>query len=79
MPVRGRKPWFAVKRFGYGVGFPIAWEGWLLLFSFVAALTLSGLLLPPLAFTVSIIPITAAFLYVTYIRSDGDWRYRHGK
>ena len=22
------KPWFAPKRFGYGAGLPIAWQGW---------------------------------------------------
>jgi len=31
MPISHGKPWFAVKRFGYGVDLPIAWEGWLLL------------------------------------------------
>jgi hypothetical protein len=79
MPIGRGKPWFAVKRLGYGVGLPIAWEGWLLLLLFVSALALSGALLPPLVFAVSIIPLTAAFLYITYIRSDGEWRHRNGE
>jgi hypothetical protein len=79
MPVRRGKSWFAVKRFGYGVGLPIAWEGWLLLSVFVAAMTLSGLLLPPLVFAVLVIPLTAAVLYLAYVRSDGEWRYRNGE
>ena len=24
-----KRPWFAAKRFGYGAGLPIAWQGWL--------------------------------------------------
>jgi len=79
MTVRRGKPWFAVKRFGYGVGLPIAWEGWLLLSVFVAAMTLSGLLLSPLVFALAVIPMTAAVIYFAYARSDGDWRYRNGE
>lgn len=78
MPIRRGKPWFAVKRFGYGVGLPIAWEGWLLVAAFVAALTVSGLLLPPYAFIGSVIPMTAAVIYLAYVRSDDDWHYRNG-
>ena len=79
MSIRRRKPLFAVKRFGYGAGLPIAWEGWLLLLIFVAAVILSGPLLPPLAVAVTIIPMTAAFLYMTYVRSDGAWGFRDGE
>lgn len=31
-------PWFAARRFGLGVGLPVAWQGWLLLGSYLAAL-----------------------------------------
>lgn len=79
MALRRGKPWFAVKRFGYGVGLPIAWEGWLLLSAFVAVMTLSGVLLPPLVFALAAILMTAAFIYLAYVRSDGDWRYRNGE
>lgn len=79
MPVARGKPWFAVKRFGYGVGLPIAWEGWLLLSAFVAAVTLSVLLLPPLLSALSVISMGAAFIYVASLRSDGEWRYRNGE
>jgi hypothetical protein len=79
MPVEGKKPWFPVKRFGYGVGLPIAWEGWLVLSLYVAAMILCGVLLPKLAFVITAIPLTAAVLYVCYVRSDGEWRYRNGE
>jgi len=41
--------------------------------------TLSALLLPPLLFALSAILLAAAFIYVAWIRSDGEWRYRNGK
>lgn len=79
MPTRRAKPWFAVKRRGYGAGLPIAWQGWLLLLGFVAALSLAGLLLPPLIFATSFLPVTAAFLLIVRLRSDGEWLHRGGE
>jgi hypothetical protein len=79
MPTQGKKPWFPVKRYGYGVGFPIAWEGWLVLGLYVAAMILSGSLLPTLAFVIAAIPLTAAVIIISYLRSDGEWRYRNGE
>lgn len=79
MPTKGKKPWFPVKRFGYGVGFPIAWEGWLVLGLYVAAMILSGSLLPTLAFVITAIPLTASVIFVSYLKSDSEWRYRNGE
>lgn len=78
MSMKRGKPWFAVKRYGYGVGLPIAWQGWMLVTAFVAAMTVSGLLLPPSIFFVLLIPTTAAVIYIAYLRSDDEWRWRSG-
>ncbi len=29
------KPWFAAKRYGYGSGLPIAWQGWAVLTAYM--------------------------------------------
>lgn len=79
MPIKGKKPWFPVKRFGYGVGLPIAWEGWLVTILYMAAMILSGLLLTTWAFVVTAIPLTIAFILISHLRSDDDWRYRNGE
>ena len=79
MPIKGKKPWFPVKRFGYGVGLPIAWEGWLVTVLYMAAMILSGLLLTTWAFMVTAIPLTTAVILISYLRSDDDWRYRNGE
>ena len=38
------KPWFAQKRYGYGAGLPIAWQGWAVLGAWLLAL-LTGICL----------------------------------
>lgn len=38
------RPWFAAKRFGFGAGLPIAWQGWALLAAWLALLAGVGLL-----------------------------------
>lgn len=79
MSAESKKPWFAVKRFGYGVGLPIAGEGWLVLLLYVAAMTLSALLMAPLFFLIVACLSTATVLYICYVKSDGEWRYRNGE
>ncbi|WP_129586129.1 hypothetical protein [Sphingomonas montana] len=34
----GRRVWFRAKRFGYGAGMPVAWQGWALLVAGIGAL-----------------------------------------
>lgn len=79
MPKKKLRPWFRVKSFGYGAGLPIAWQGWLLLVAYIAAMILSALLLPPLAFTAVFVLLTAAVVFIAYIRSDEEWRWRNGR
>lgn len=63
-------PWFARRRLGLGIGLPIAWQGWLLLAGYLAAL--AGIKVldhsgwaggRPLAFAL-FLPATAIFLVV---------------
>lgn len=37
---QSRQAWFAAKRYGYGAGMPIAWQGWIALFSLMAVVSL---------------------------------------
>lgn len=72
------KSWFRVKRYGYGAGLPIAWEGWALLLCFIAGAILSALLLPWLASLTVMAVLTPALLLVARRRSDAEWRWRDG-
>lgn len=79
MAAKRTRPWFAVKRLGYGVGLPIAWQGWLVLVIYLAGAVCAALLFPPVASAVALILSTAALLWICYIKSDEEWRWRKGE
>jgi len=39
--------WFPAKRHGWGWGLPVKWQGWLVLFAFIAVLAIGGVRYPP--------------------------------
>lgn len=42
-----RRYWFRAKRYGWGWGLPVTWQGWVVLVSFLALMVLGALLFPP--------------------------------
>jgi len=76
--------WFAPKRFGYGAGLPIAWQGWLLLAGYIAAV--SGLSLlgntgtsgRRVAALMLVLLVTGLFMVVVARRTRGGWKWRSG-
>ena len=71
--------WFLPKRFGYGAGLPIAWQGWALLVIYLAALLLAGSLLMqrhPMLFAGVAIMLTIPLLIVSAQHTRGGWRWR---
>ena len=74
--------WFLPKRFGYGSGLPIAWQGWALIAGYgVAALALGLALLPrnhPGLFVALLTITTVPLLIVSARHTRGGWRWRWG-
>ncbi|HWK41242.1 MAG TPA: hypothetical protein VNR60_04860 [Croceibacterium sp.] len=78
------KPWFRPKSYGYGAGLPIAWQGWVLLLSYMAAII--GLaVLAPYMHGAELIGLIALMVFLTAIlvviakaRTKGGWRWRNG-
>jgi hypothetical protein len=72
--------WFAPKRYGYGTGLPITWQGWVLTLGFVAiAILLSTRLAQrPIQLAAVLVPITTVFLVVCARTTRGGWRWRWG-
>jgi prolipoprotein diacylglyceryltransferase len=73
--------WFAPKRYGYGAGLPVRWQGWALIIGFVAALvaiafTLRHHLIQLIA---ALVPITLAFVVIAARTTRGGWRWRCGE
>jgi hypothetical protein len=73
--------WFAAKRYGYGAGLPIAWQGWALLSGYMAILGLAVWLLSaaPIALSAAVISATFILLLITARTTRGGWRWRWGK
>jgi len=73
--------WFAPKRYGFGSGLPIAWQGWALLAAYFAALAAAVALFhdrPPVILGI-ILPVTLLFVLVVARNTRGGWRWRWGK
>ncbi|MGI8931472.1 MAG: hypothetical protein ACR2FK_03705 [Sphingomicrobium sp.] len=79
--VKTRAEWFAPKRYGFGVGWPIAWQGRAILAGFVAAVVAAGLLFgkDSLQALVILAPMIAALLIITARTTRGGWRWRWGE
>lgn len=79
------KPWFRVKRLGYGAGLPCAWQGWVAMGLYMASLPAITLLgaryaaAHPIAYVLAVIAPTALFVFVAWRKSDGPWRWRNGE
>ncbi|HUD28504.1 MAG TPA: hypothetical protein VMQ93_06500 [Novosphingobium sp.] len=77
--------WFAPKRYGYGAGLPVTWQGWMLVASYVAALAGIGLLdraghggARTAAFVLFLL-VTALFAVIVARRTRGGWKWRWGE
>jgi hypothetical protein len=75
-----RKFWFPAKRYGWGWGLPVRWQGWLVLVVFLASIVAGSLTLLPrygaLVFYAYAAFISAAFLVVLWLTGEPPrWRW----
>lgn len=74
--------WFEPKRYGFGAGLPIAWQGWTLIVGYIAAiLLLSATLLPrgnEVAYVVIVVALTLGLMAIAAQHTRGGWRWRWG-
>lgn len=81
------KMWFAPKRFGYGAGLPISWEGWAVVAAYVAAIALITIYalagLHGLKQTYALVAgdgmLTVLLIIITHAKTKGGWRWRWGE
>jgi hypothetical protein len=73
--------WFAPKRYGYGVGRPISWQGWALTIGVVAAAILlsSRFARHPIQLIATLVPLIIAFTAISARTTRGGWRWRWGE
>lgn len=74
--------WFAPKKFGYGAGLPIAWQGWVLLLGYLAFALGLGLFVASLGDIWALVSIalmilsTIPFMMIVKRRTKGGWKWR---
>ena len=73
--------WFAPKRYGYGAGPPISWQGWALTIAFVAYAVAVSIWFRdwPIVIVALMVPAIATFLVVCARTTRGGWRWRWGE
>jgi hypothetical protein len=73
--------WFAPKRYGYGSGLPIAWQGWALLAGYILAISVASLLIArhPLVYAAIMLAATMLVIAVAAVKTRGGWRWRSGE
>ncbi|WP_054531518.1 hypothetical protein [Erythrobacter sp. SG61-1L] len=77
--------WFAPKKYGYGAGMPIAWQGWVVLAAYLLVVFGAALAMPVhdpngiLATSGVILFATAILLFIARKRTRGGWKWRSGK
>lgn len=72
--------WFEPKRYGFGTGLPIAWQGWLLSGSFLTLMIAIAMIFHDRT-TVAvaiIIPAVILFMIISAKTTRGGWRWRWG-
>ena len=70
--------WFATRRFGYGAGLPIAWQGWALFTSHLLLLAgiAVGLQRQPEWLAVAVVLALLAPLPIYRAKTKGGWKWR---
>lgn len=75
-----RDVWFPAKRYGWGWGFPIAWQGWLVLTVYVTTVLIVTVRLDPerglTAWALLVVPLTVLLVLICWLRGDPPkWRW----
>jgi hypothetical protein len=73
--------WFAPKRYGYGPGLPVSWQGGALIAAFIAAVLAIVLTFRhrPLVMIALLVPLVVTFMVVSCRVTRGGCRWRWGE
>lgn len=73
--------WFRPKRYGYGSGLPISWQGWALLLGYFVVIGAASFIIRYswLGYASIIVLATATFVVMVARTTRGGWRWRWGR
>ncbi|MFD1766191.1 hypothetical protein ACFSAG_04960 [Sphingorhabdus buctiana] len=75
-----KQPWFRAKRYGYGAGLPMKWQGWVLMLAHIALIMGLGISIgdrPEVALPLLLLAGFAP-LPIYAAKTEGGWRWRWG-
>jgi uncharacterized membrane protein YphA (DoxX/SURF4 family) len=72
--------WFPAKRYGWGWGLPVTWQGWLVFVAYFLLVVIGAFLLQPrkalIAYLVYVAVLTAALIGVCWFKGEPPrWRW----
>ena len=72
--------WFAPKRYGYGAGLPVSWQGWLVVAIFTVVTIAAAIFCAdrPLLLGAILAPAVILLWVITAKTTRGGWRWRWG-
>jgi len=73
--------WFAPKRYGYGSGLPLTWQGWAVMGAFLVIVFVDAIFFAtrPIVLIAILIPAVVALTVITARTTRGGWRWRWGE
>lgn len=79
-----RTYWFPAKRYGWGWGLPVTWQGWIVLAAFAGLSGAGVLLFPPNAKIVPLLIyvflLTAGLIAICWLKGEPPrWRWSSGE
>ncbi len=75
--------WFPVKRYGWGWGLPVRWQGWVVFVAYLVLLYAAIYYFTPrrdsIGLSVSILVLTAALVVIVAIKGERPLAWRWGR
>ena len=78
--MNGKRYWFRARRYGYGWGLPLTWQGWVVFVAYLLLLVAGCYLFPPsqdrAGFVAYIVVLTAVWCAICYAKGEPlKWRW----
>ncbi|MCV2353464.1 hypothetical protein LNV09_04745 [Paucibacter sp. B2R-40] len=82
--LKKQNTWFPAKRYGWGWGLPVRWQGWLVLSAYAALMVLAAALLSPerqpLSYVACVTVLTALLMLICWRKGERPrWRWGAGQ
>ncbi len=78
-PPENPRYWFPAKRYGWGWGIPVTWQGWIVLVAFIIAMLIAGMTLAAghlILYLVTVAILVGVLIAICYAKGEPPrWRW----